>query len=165
MHLSNSARPYGDQRGGDRLGNVEIAAVGDPHLAAPRLSRGRTGCKGEGERLRRKALRSLHRRLVRGEGARLLALEDVKLIERDLRKRISRNPEIRGQYVRRRMRKPVRDQQGVVFGRFAIVETKEELAPIRPQSLQRMRQAGREIPNIALFLRRRRRPGPFRREW
>ena len=123
MHLPESSRMQGDQGGGNRLGDDEIAAVGNPHLAALCLPGGRTGAEGEGEGMWRRTHCSFHGRLVCGEGAREFALEDVKLVERDLREYLGRHPEIFGQYVRRRVREPIRDQERVIFRGLAIVET------------------------------------------
>src|ERR1700720_2473548 len=49
------------------------------------------------------------------------------------------------------MRQPVRHQQGVEFGGFAIVEGEDEFSAIRAETLQRMRQARRKVPQIALL--------------
>jgi hypothetical protein len=78
-------------------------------------------------------------------------LEDIKLVERNFGEGFSRNAEILGQYFRRRMRKPIRDEERVIFRGLAVVETQEELAPIWSEPLQRMRQAGREVPKITRF--------------
>ena len=48
------------------------------------------------------------------------------------------------------MRDPVGYQQGVELRLFAVVEGEEELAPVRPEALQRVRVPDREIPEIAL---------------
>ena len=49
------------------------------------------------------------------------------------------------------MRQPVRHQQGVEFGGFAIVEGEDEFSAIRAETLQRMRQARGKVPQIALL--------------
>ena len=48
------------------------------------------------------------------------------------------------------MRHPFREKQCTVFRKHTLIEDQEELASIRPQALDRMRIAGREIPRIAL---------------
>ena len=40
-------------------------------------------------------------------------------------------------------------RQGVELGRGAVVEGQHELGPVGPEALQRVRQAGREVPEIA----------------
>ena len=46
---------------------------------------------------------------------------------------------------------PVGHQQGVELRLFAIVERKDELGPVRLESLQGVRISGWEIPKIALL--------------
>jgi len=52
----------------------------------------RTGAEGEGEGMWKEDPLFFHGRLVCGEGAREFALEDVKLVERDLREYLGRHP-------------------------------------------------------------------------
>ncbi len=48
------------------------------------------------------------------------------------------------------MRHPVREKECIVFRKQTLIEDQEELASVWPQALDRMRKAGREIPQIAL---------------
>src|SRR5258708_2799063 len=48
------------------------------------------------------------------------------------------------------MRQPFRDKECIVLRKHALIEDQEELASVWPQSLDRMRKASREIPQIAL---------------
>src|SRR6267154_4033271 len=48
------------------------------------------------------------------------------------------------------MRHPFREKHCTVFRKHTLIEDQEELASIRPQTLDRMRKTGREIPQIAL---------------
>src|ERR1700738_1120244 len=49
------------------------------------------------------------------------------------------------------MREPFRDQEGGELRSLAFIETDEEFAAVRAEPLQRMRQAGGEIPKVAFF--------------
>src|SRR5258706_2049560 len=49
------------------------------------------------------------------------------------------------------MGEPFRHQEGAELGGLAVIETYNELAAVRPEPLQRMRQAGGEIPKVAFF--------------
>jgi hypothetical protein len=53
---------------------------------------------------------------------------------------------------------PVAEQEGIVFVEFTVVEDQEELAAIRIETLDRMRNARCEIPEIADAWRRAIRP-------
>ena len=48
------------------------------------------------------------------------------------------------------MRHPLREQERIVFRKHTLIEDQEELASVWPQALDRMRIAGREVPQIAL---------------
>src|SRR6267143_1220961 len=48
------------------------------------------------------------------------------------------------------MRHPFRDKECIVFRKHTLIENQEELASVWTQALDRMRIAGREIPQIAL---------------
>src|SRR5258706_5910628 len=49
------------------------------------------------------------------------------------------------------MREPFRHQEGGELGGLALIEAYEELASVRAEPLQRMRQAGGEIPEVAFL--------------
>src|SRR5258706_2864595 len=49
------------------------------------------------------------------------------------------------------MGEPFRHQEGAELGGLAVIEAYNELATVRPEPLQRMRQAGGEIPKVAFF--------------
>src|SRR6201999_3126666 len=81
----------------------------------------------------------------------LFALEDVEVAQRDVLEGLDGNAEVLGENVRRRMREPFRYQEGGEFGGLAFIETDKEFAAVGAEALQRMRQAGGEIPEIAFF--------------
>src|SRR5258705_3767230 len=94
---------------------------------------------------------SAHGCEVRGQIAGQLALEDVEVGKRDILERVDGNAEILGEDIRRRMREPFRYQQGGELGGLAFIETDNEFAAVRAEPLQRMRQAGGEIPEVAFL--------------
>jgi hypothetical protein len=49
------------------------------------------------------------------------------------------------------MGEPFRHHKGGKLGGLAFIETYQEFATVRTESLQRMRQAGRKIPKVAFF--------------
>src|SRR6202043_1504068 len=78
-------------------------------------------------------------------------LEDVEIAQRDILERFGRNTEVLGEDIWRRMREPFRYQEGGELGGLAFIETDKEFAAVRAEPLQRMRQAGGEIPEIAFL--------------
>ncbi len=100
--------------------------------------------------MRRSAL-AAHRFAVSGQVARQMTLEDVEVTQRNPRKRSGWNPEVLGQNVRRRVGEPVRQEERRELRGMAFVEAQEELAAVRREPLQRVRKAGREIPQVTLF--------------
>ena len=126
MQLPETARMHGDECRGDRLRGLEVVAVRDLHRSALGLACIGHGAEGEGEGIRRRPERALHRRLVGGERPRQLALEDVELVQRDLGEGLRGYPEILGQDVGRRMRHPIGDQKGVVLALLAIIEGEQK---------------------------------------
>src|SRR5437899_1901071 len=52
------------------------------------------------------------------------------------------------------MRHPFRDKECIIFRKHTLIEDQEELASVWPQALDRMRIAGREIPQVAFSLAR-----------
>src|SRR5258708_34235941 len=60
-----------------------------------------------------------------------------------------RNTEIFAEHFGRRMFEPIGDQEGVVFVEIAVVEYQKEFTTVRTESLDGMRNAGGEIPQIA----------------
>src|SRR5258707_14186858 len=48
------------------------------------------------------------------------------------------------------MRHEFREQECTVFRKHTLIEDQEELASVRSQALYRMREAGREVPQVAL---------------
>ena len=59
--------------------------------------------------------------------------------------------EVLGQHVGRCMRDPVGHEQRVALGLLAVVEGEDELGALGTEALQRVRQAGREEPEVALL--------------
>ena len=60
-----------------------------------------------------------------------------------------RHAEILGQHLGRRVLEPVAEQEGVVLVEVAVVEHQQELAAVGTEALDRMRDAGGKIPEIA----------------
>ncbi len=100
--------------------------------------------------MRRRAV-SADRFAVRGQIAGQIALKDVEVAQRNIFERVGRHTEIIGEDIRRRMREPFRHQQGGELGSLALIEAYKELAAVRAEPLQRMRQAGGEIPEVAFL--------------
>ena len=80
------------------------------------------------------------------EIARLRALEDPEIVERNVPEDLFGHAEVLGEHVGRRMRDPVRHEQRIALGLPAVVEGEDELGAIGAEALQRVRQAGREKP-------------------
>ena len=120
----------------------------DPHPAAvgkDRLLRHHAMAKGIGHNARSRP------NGIAGERARGLPGENIPFVldvDRDVGERGFGDTEVLGQDVARRVRKQIRDQEGLVLREAAIVEHKEELAAIL-EALDRMRDNRREIPKIA----------------
>ena len=79
-----------------------------------------------------------------------LAGEDVEPVRVGrMREAPRRHAEVLGQHFRRRVHHPVAEQEGVVLAEGAVVEHQEELAAVRAEALDGVRQAGREVPQVA----------------
>src|SRR5215211_3549567 len=145
VHLAHPARLDLHQRRRDGTRGGEVGGVGDAHLPATGLDRllrqhpvAQTLPRGAGVRVR-----DLLGRKRPGH----LALVDVSLLRRDIGKSTLRHAEVRSQHVLRRVREPVGQREGAVLGEVAIVEDEQELAFF--QSLERVRDAGGEVPQVA----------------
>ncbi len=86
---------------------------------------------------------------VRGEWAGDVRLEDPEFLFRDARERALGHAEILGEYVFRSMGEPIGEQEGLFLREVAVVEDEQELAPVPLQSLDRVRDAGPEVPEVA----------------
>ena len=64
-------------------------------------------------------------------------------------RRTGRHAEVLGQHLGRHVLEPVGDQEGVVFGEAAVVEHQQEFAAVRIEPLDRVRNARREVPEVA----------------
>ena len=149
VQFPHAARFDRDQCCGDRLGHEEVAAVGNLHHAALGLFGGCQIAQREDERMPRRARGRLYGALRGRQRARVLSLEDPQILERDVLERVGRYAETRRENIRRRVRQPVGEHQGVEFGGPPVIEREHEFGTVRPQSLQRVGQAGREIPQVA----------------
>ena len=87
---------------------------------------------------------------IRVERARHLRLEDVQLLLGDAGKRAVGHAEVLGQDLFRGVGQPVRDQERRLLAEIAVVEDEQELAAVALQSLDRVGDAGREVPDVAL---------------
>ena len=63
-------------------------------------------------------------------------------------KQASGTPKFFGEHLARRMGEPLRNQQGLVFGKIAIVKDKKKLAPLL-EPLNGVRNASWEEPHIS----------------
>jgi hypothetical protein len=63
----------------------------------------------------------------------MLTLEDPEFMQRYVCERLGRNAEILGKHLGRRMSKPIRHHQRVVFAGIAVVEADHKLATIRAE--------------------------------
>ena len=76
--------------------------------------------------------------------------EDIELARiRHVSEGRAGNAEILGQHLVRRVLEPVAQQESIVFVEIAVVEHQQEFAAVRIEALDRMRNAGRKIPEIA----------------
>ena len=138
-----------DQAGGHGLGDAEVAAVGDLHRATGVGAVGRGAGQVEDERELGPARPCPGGGLGLLKRARDLALEDPAIVQRDVGEGFGRDAEVHGQDIGRGVRQPVGGRQGVELGAGPVVERQHELGPVGAQALQRVRQAGREVPQIA----------------
>src|SRR5207302_5560979 len=87
---------------------------------------------------------------IRRERARHWRLENPKVLLRDAIESALRHAEVFGQNFFRSMGHPVAEQEGRLLGEVAVVEDKQKLAAFGLESLDRVRDAGREVPQVAL---------------
>jgi hypothetical protein len=146
MHLAHSAGIDLDERRGDRGGNRKRAGIANPHRSALGLDR-LLRQQPVTEALRRG---SCARDLVGAKRSRHWGREDIELagVGRVAERR-GRRAEILGQHVVRRMLEPVADQERVVLIEVAVIEHQKEFGAIGIKALDRVRNARREIPEIA----------------
>src|SRR5215510_7802485 len=90
--------------------------------------------------------RSTVRCQIAGQGT----LEDPEVLQRDLGECLGGNAKILGEHLGRRMSEPVRYQQRIELAGVAVVEADHKFAAVRAETLERMRLACREIPEVAL---------------
>ena len=128
---------------------MEVGAVGDLHRAALVGAVGGGGGQRVDERELGRAGGGGRGGLCLGQRAGHLALEDPAVVQRDVGEGFGRDAEVQRQDVGRGVGQPVGGRQGVELGRGAVVEGQHELGPVGPEALQRVRQAGREVPEIA----------------
>src|ERR1700690_1956714 len=88
---------------------------------------------------------------VRGQIAGQLSLEDPEVLQRYLGESLGRNAKILGEHLGRFMSEPVRHQERIELACIAGVAADHELTTLRAEPLRGMRQARREIPEVALI--------------
>lgn len=71
-------------------------------------------------------------------------------MQRDILEALGWHCEVHGKNFRRCVCHPFVDEQRVVFRRVAVVEAEDELAAVLADTLQRVRQAGGEVPQASL---------------
>ncbi len=146
MQLAQATRFDLHQRRGDRRRRAKGLRIDDPYAAAP----------GPDRLLRHHAVAEAMRELgaaansVRRESARNRSREDVQLIGvRYLTERGSRNAEVLAEHLGRGVLEPVAEQERIVLVERSVVEHEQELAAVGPQALDGVRNARREVPEIA----------------
>src|SRR5438105_1861132 len=87
---------------------------------------------------------------IRRERARHWRLENPKVLLRDAIESALRHAEVFGQNFFRSMGHPVAEQEGRLLGEVAVVENEQEFTAVGLESLDRVRDSGREIPQVAL---------------
>src|SRR5580700_11539725 len=140
---------HGDDRRGDPLRYLELTRIHHAHFAA-------LGAVGNRHLQRAKREigfgwppRSRRSLLVGFQWARNFALKNKELPWGKLVESLLRNAKTFGQHILGRVRHPIRQQNGGILRKAPIVENEQELRAIRIQSLNRVRNSGGEVPEIA----------------
>ena len=146
MQFAHAARLDLDQSRGDGLGGREEFGVGNAHRSAFGLDRRlRQHAMAETLRHRRRA-----RDLVGIERSRKRRGKDVKFARvGHVGEGGSVCAEILGQHIGRHVPDPVAEQESVVLVEIAVVEHQQKLGAVGSETLDRMRDARREIPQVA----------------
>ena len=146
MQLTHSSRFDLDERRCDVFGGTKYTRIGDPHrsaLGADRLLREHVMAEGFRNRL------GAHE-LIRAERTGDRRFKDVKLARVGrVSEQIRRHAEILAENLRGCVLEPVAEQERIVLVEIAIVEDKEELAPVRTKPLDRMGNAAGKVPEVA----------------
>src|SRR5439155_531882 len=132
----------------DRLRHGEIARVGDAYRAAGRLGR---LLRHHMPRVRLPRLLGRGWRRVLAQRRRHFTREYVTSVPDVGRERVEGgfvDTKVFGQDLPRRVGEPVADQECLVLREVAIIKHQQELDPVL-ESLDRMRQAGGEVPKVA----------------
>src|SRR5208283_6181446 len=79
-----------------------------------------------------------------------LRLEDVELLLGDVGEGAFGDAEVLGENLFRDVGQKVRDQEGRILVEVAVVEDEQELATVPLESLERVGNAAREVPDVAL---------------
>src|SRR5580704_6518316 len=61
------------------------------------------------------------------------------------------NSKILRYHIRRGVGHPVREEHGLVLGEVAVVEDQQEFGAVRRQTLNRVGNSGREVPEVTFF--------------
>src|SRR5271167_284978 len=77
-------------------------------------------------------------------------LEDPEVLQRNLGEGLGRNAKILGKHFGRRMSEPVGHQQRIELAGVTIVKADHKFTAVRSETLQRMRLARWEVPEVAL---------------
>src|SRR5947199_4391080 len=78
------------------------------------------------------------------------SLENPEVFLRDAVERAYRHVEIFGENFFRSMCHPIGEQEGLLLGEVAVVKDEQELAAVALDSLDRVRDACRKIPEVTL---------------
>ena len=139
-----------DDCGGDRSRHLELAGINDAHFSASRALRNRLLRHTKCEVLRRWSQRARGNSLVFAQWTGHGGLKNELLPARHFFDRLRAYPEIGGQHVMRRVRHPIGEQHRLVFREVAVVENQQKFGAVGIQTLNRMRNSGWEVPEIAL---------------
>ncbi len=136
----------------DLLGEREDGRVDHPHTAGGVLLCRLHVEHREGHAELRGGVALGHRGEVVGQRRRNRGREDVAALGRDGVERLEGvlgHSEVLGHHLARRVDQPVAEERRVLLVERALVEDEQELASVRPEALDGMRQALRKIPKVA----------------
>ena len=151
VEFANSARMNRDDRRGNRGGHFKLAGIHDAHLPALRALRDRLLHGAKRKIVRRRPQRSRRDSLILRERTRNLRLKNEEFFLGHFFQGLLADAEILREDIARRVRHPVREKHGRIFRKVAVVEDQQEFGAVRIQSLNRMRNSGRKIPEISFF--------------
>ena len=132
-------------------GRFKLAGIHDAHFAALGALRDRHVHRAKCE-IARRASAPGGGLLIASAAARERSAGKMKSSSaRHFWKAAAGTPKVLGEDFARRVRHPVREKHCRIFRKVSVVEDQQEFGAIRIQSLDRMRNSGRKIPEIAFL--------------